>query len=236
MAPENTLAAFDLALQQGADGIELDTQLCADGVPVVMHDDWLERTTGTPGSVFNSTLAELKRLDAGSWFEARFAGERIPTLGEVLDLCRNRGTVNIEIKSGHGPVPGLVDAVLKVVHTWTTPDQVLISSFDPRVVRRVRRRAPALATAFLRSYEQPFPPLSLLSWAVGAHYLDVDPPLSAGAARLVGWERVLCWTVDQETEVQRLGAEGIGGIITNWPARTKAILESLRARRSGVMP
>ncbi len=234
-APENTLAAFEEAFRVGADGIELDTQLSADGIPVVIHDGWLARTTGVPGSVFHSTLADLKKLDAGRWFDTKFAGERIPTLAEALDLARNRGIVNVEIKSNHRGVPALTDAVLRVIGTWTHPEQVLVSSFDPRVIRRVRRHAPALKTAFLRSYRQrgPFAPLA---WWSGADYLDVDPPLADRAAQLRGgFDRVIAWTVDQPTEQERLAAEGILGLITNFPGETVARLAALRNRRSGVL-
>ena len=234
VAPENTLAAFEEAFRVGASGIELDTQLTQDGVPIVIHDDWLARTTGVPGSVFNSTLADVKKLDAGSWFDAKFRGEKIPTLAEALDLARNRGIVNVEIKSTRAPIAKLVDAVLRVIDTWTHPEQVLVSSFDPRIIRAVRRRAPALRTAFLRSYRQRGP-LAPLAWFTGADYLDVDPPLAAAAARLRGWDHVICWTVDHPTEQQRLAAEGVRGIITNRPAETIRLLDDLSTRRSGVI-
>ena len=234
-APENTLAAFDRAFTLGADGIELDTQLSADGVPVVIHDSFLDRTTGIPGAVQNSTLAEMKKLDAGRWFDAKFSGERIPTLAEALDLSRNRGFVNVEVKSSNrADVAKLTGAVLRVIDAWTHAEQVLISSFDPRVIRQVRRHSPALRTAFLRSYRQRLP-LGALAWWSGADFLDVDAPLAARAAQLRGIDRVLVWTVDQSTEQQRLAAEGVRGIITNRVAETIANLEGLRTRRTGVL-
>ena len=102
-APENTLAAFRAAIDTGCDMIELDVHLSRDNQVVVIHDDTLERTTSGRGNVADQTYAELKRLDAGSWFDPRFSGERIPTLADVLSLARNRILVNIELKKGKKP-------------------------------------------------------------------------------------------------------------------------------------
>jgi glycerophosphoryl diester phosphodiesterase len=236
-APENTLAAFDRALRGGADGIELDVHISSDGVPVVIHDDWLERTTGVPGSVRNSTLADLKALDAGSWFSPAFAGERIPTLAEVLELCRNRGIVNIEVKSeSRTPIAPLCDAVIRVVEAVAHPEQLLISSFDPRVLRRITGRAPALSAAFLRSYTQRGP-WRTLGWWSRARFFDVDAPLaSAAAARAGGWDRVLVWTVDEAAEQERLFAQGVRGLITNHPAEARARRDALAASPTGAHP
>lgn len=98
-APENTLAAFELAVEQGADWFELDCTLSKDGAVIVIHDDDVERTTGTPGKVRDLTLSEVKALDAGLWFDAAFAGEKMPTLEESLDLAKDRIGVYIEIKN-----------------------------------------------------------------------------------------------------------------------------------------
>ncbi|HEY8531638.1 MAG TPA: glycerophosphodiester phosphodiesterase family protein, partial [Limnochorda sp.] len=100
-APENTLAAFRLALEQGADGFELDIHRTRDGHLVVCHDERVDRTTDGTGFIGSMTLAELKKLDAGRWFDARFAGERIPTLDEVWALVEEAGGIrllNIEVK------------------------------------------------------------------------------------------------------------------------------------------
>ncbi len=98
-APENTLAAFSLAADMGAHWFELDCTLTKDGEVIVIHDDTIDRTTGVEGVVAEMTLAELKRYDAGSWFDAKFAGERLPMLGEALDLGKDRRIgVYIEIK------------------------------------------------------------------------------------------------------------------------------------------
>ena len=98
-APENTMAAFSLAVERGAEVVELDVQMTADGYPVVIHNATVNRTTDGTGLVREKTLAELQTLDAGSWFETRFAGERVPTLEEVVTWARGRVALAIEIKN-----------------------------------------------------------------------------------------------------------------------------------------
>src|SRR5690625_6609337 len=98
-APENTLAAFQLAVEEGADGIELDVHLSKDGELVVIHDDTLDRTTNGTGRVQDKDLDELKTYDAGSWFDSKFASERIPLLQEVIDILPDDVFLNVEIKN-----------------------------------------------------------------------------------------------------------------------------------------
>ena len=228
-APENTLAAFERAFRDGADGIELDVRLSSEGVPVVLHDDRLARTAGgDPALVWTKSVFELKKLDAGSWFDARFAGERIPTLAEALDLANGRGLVNVEIKSarnagkGGSPPPGdLAAAAVRVIETFADADSIVVSSFDPRVLRRVSALAPRLRRGFLRSRRQGSPWTPLACWA-RPHYVHPDVPLAADAARWIGgWDKLLVWTVDNPVEQERLAAAGVRAIITNRPASAK---------------
>ena len=116
--PENTLAAFEAAIEAGAVMIELDVMLSRDRKVVVIHDATLDRTTNGKGSVADLTLAELKQLDAGSWFDAQFVGQQIPELSEVLDLVNGRAYVNIEIKSNAYEAHHPPDAIEKQVVDW----------------------------------------------------------------------------------------------------------------------
>ena len=136
-APENTLAAFGQALADGADAIELDVHLCKDHEVVVIHDERLERTTDGRGRVRDHSLRELKRLSAGAWFNRKFSLERIPTLGEVLDLVGGKAGVNIEIKTEHFPhrTFEIVERCLEIVHRHKASQNVLISSFFRPYVR-----------------------------------------------------------------------------------------------------
>lgn len=148
-APENTLAAFRAGVAQGADIIELDVQLSADGRVVVFHDDQLDRTTDGHGPLAERTLAELKTLDAGSWFAPRFAGEPILTLQEVLAWARERIPLFVELKYGAYSAPALDAAVIELILAHKMVHQVMIISFDHQALRRVKTRAPGLATAAL---------------------------------------------------------------------------------------
>jgi glycerophosphoryl diester phosphodiesterase len=148
-APENTMASFREGWQQGADIIELDVRLAADGHVVVFHDDVLDRTTDGHGPLAAQTLAELKRLDAGSWFDPRFAGEPIPTLAEVLAWARDRVPLFIELKYGADADLGLVAAVLDQITAHAMIQQVMVISFNHRALQRARERAPGLATGAL---------------------------------------------------------------------------------------
>lgn len=234
IAPENTLAAFEAAFRDGADGIELDVTLSKEGVPVVIHDDTLVRTAGTGGWVWSKSIFELKSLDAGSWFAASFAKERIPTLAETLDLVRGKGIVNVEIKSSieasrHGGPPPreLARAVVAVIDAHADPETIVVSSFDPRVLRHVARRAPRVKRGFLRSHRQIRPWWPFAVWG-RPHFLHPDVPLAEEAARWIGgFDKVLVWTVDGVLEQERLAALGVRALITNRPAETRARMDAL---------
>lgn len=151
-APENTLAAFRLAAEQGAGAIELDAKLSADGVPVVIHDDTLDRTTDGHGDVRAHALAALGRLDAGGWFGLRFAGERLPTLESTLKLCLTLGLeLNIEIKPCPGRAAETAEKVVADVRRFWPADRSapLLSCFDPKGLEAARAADAALPRGFL---------------------------------------------------------------------------------------
>lgn len=139
--PENTLAAFQAAMDTGAPMIELDVTLSRDRKLLVIHDATLDRTTNGHGSVHDHTLEELKQLDAGSWFHADFAGERLPELGEVLDLVKGRVVTNIEIKSNayesHHPPDAIEKQVVALIKQKKLQDSALISSFDIDILAQI---------------------------------------------------------------------------------------------------
>ncbi len=148
-APENTLAAFELAWRQGADGIEGDFRLTRDGEIVCMHDASTERTTGCAVAVAEATLAELRRLDAGARKGAPWRGQRIPTLGEVLATVPEGKQVFIEIKCGPAIVPALEAALAA---SGLPAAQVVVMSFDADVVRETKRRLPQLGVLWLTGF------------------------------------------------------------------------------------
>ena len=155
--PENTIIAFKAAVGMQADMIELDVQLSKDKVPIVFHDERLEDKSDGKGLVSDFTLSELKMLDAGSWFNSKFKGEKIPTLKEVLEYTRDKILVNIEIKTEavtDVEKDGVVDLVVQLIDELKISDQVLISSFDYRVFERVHNEGKIIKTALLYEIDQ----------------------------------------------------------------------------------
>lgn len=146
-APENTLASFAEGLRRGADMLELDVHLSRDGELVVIHDHDLARTTDGRGSVHHHTAAELKRLDAGSWFHPRFAGERIPTLKEVIAFVARRAYLTIEVKGLPRDWPALPDRLVETLERLDAVDWTLAIAFDHRHIRRIKERNPRIKGA-----------------------------------------------------------------------------------------
>lgn len=156
-APENTIASFQQAVDDGADSVELDVQLSKDGVYVVIHDDTLDRTTNGSGPVKEHTLAELKSLDAGSWFgdQSEFKGERIPTLEESLEWAQGRTKVDIEVKQ-NPDVPMTSRSLINLIKAKGMEGQVAVTSFDRKFVEAVEARAPEIETGVLLSAKPTF--------------------------------------------------------------------------------
>jgi glycerophosphoryl diester phosphodiesterase len=228
-APGNTLAAFRLALEMGADGFELDIMLSTDGHLVVIHDDTVDRTTDGSGPVRQKTLAELKALDAGARFGARFAGERIPTLQEVFDLVAgNRAFVNVELKADSLKSDGLEEKLVALIRRYDLGERLLISSFNPFALWRVRRLAPDLPLALL--YAESMPVHLRNRWfAFLSRPEALNPSLRIATQEHVRWAkskgyRLYVWTVDEEPEMRRLIALGVDGIITNKPDLLRQVL------------
>jgi glycerophosphoryl diester phosphodiesterase len=229
-APENTLAAFRLALEVGADGFELDVMLSADGHLVVIHDDTVDRTTDGSGPVRQKTLAELKALDAGARFDARFTGERIPTLQEVLHLVAgSRAFVNVEIKTDSLKGDGLEEKLVALIRGRGLGERLLISSFNPFALWRMRRLAPDLSLALLYAENQRV--YLRNRWFAFLSRPDaLNPSFRLAAQEHVRWAkskgyRLYVWTVDEESEMRRLIALGVDGMITNKPDLLRQVCE-----------
>jgi glycerophosphoryl diester phosphodiesterase len=231
-APPNTLAAFDVAVQLGADGIEFDVRLCADGVPVVIHNGTVDATTDGSGAVADMTLSELKRLDAGSWFDPAFAGERIPALTEVLEALGGRMLLNVELKGGSLLNDRLERAVANAIEVYDLAEHVHLSSFNPLILRRLQGHAPHLSTGLLctspawlkAAIGRAVAPQGLA--ALHPHHTLVDEGY-VHWARQHGY-RIYVWTVDDPTEMRRLIRAGVDGIITNVPDVLHGVLRGSR--------
>jgi glycerophosphoryl diester phosphodiesterase len=237
-APQNTLAAFSLALEMEADGVELDVQVSRDGEAVVIHDFTVDATTNGQGPVKDKTLAELKELDAGSWFDApsinsghcRFAGEHIPTLQEVIVEVGQQLLLNIELKvTGFGD-EGLVVEVVRLIEDHNLVHRAIVSSFNPLALRRVKRLNPHICSGLLYYFDLPVhlirTPFLLLADPDALH-----PEKRLVTPKYMTWAkergyRVNAWTVDEPAEMERLIALGVDGIITNRPDVLRKVLEN----------
>jgi glycerophosphoryl diester phosphodiesterase len=243
-APENTLAAFRLAFEQGADGIEGDFYLTADGQVVCLHDADTGRTGDKNLPVATSTLAELRTVDVGAKKGARFQGERIPTLPEVLAVVPAEKQIYLEVKCG----PEIVPVLRRDVEaSQLRPEQIAIISFSPEAIAAVRQQMPTIRTLGLAEFNRqaesggPQPnagspsPNQPARWQpdmprvlemlkrTGASGIGAGGPLAwfskehLRALREAGFE-VHCWTIDDETTARALQTLGVDSITTNRPA------------------
>ncbi|MBN1977498.1 MAG: glycerophosphodiester phosphodiesterase [Anaerolineae bacterium] len=227
-APANTIAAFEKAAVLGADGIEFDVHLSADGVPVVIHDYSVDATTNGSGRASELTLAQLKQLDAGAYFDPAFTGEHILTLEEVLQAFGDRLLLNIELKSTSPRDNGLERVVVALVEEHGLGNRVLFSSFNPFSLRRAKKIAPHILAGLLYAPDLPLY-LSRAWLAPIAPHEARHPQHTMVDARYMAWARrrgyrVNAWTVDEPDEMRRLIDLGVDGIITNVPGVLRDVL------------
>jgi glycerophosphoryl diester phosphodiesterase len=221
-APENTLAAFKKAVGLGATFIETDLQLSRDARFVAIHDDTVSRTTNGQGTVHDLTLAELRRLDAGSWFGSEFAGERIPTIEEILEFAKKNDVVfYLEIKpqGSWGGEHALVGALRESGEIART----IIISFDPSVLEGIRKIEPTLMTGLLYDAQIENPIQRAVE--AGARQIAVrgdlvSPSLLSEAEK--NDLQVVCWTVNHPAHMRLLMAAGVDGIMSDYPDRLVA--------------
>lgn len=227
MAPENTLAAFLLALQAGADGIELDVMLSRDKELVVIHDSTVDRTTDGTGKVSDLPLSALRELDAGARFGEEFRGEKLPTLAEVFETVGGKMRINVELKNYAQPLDDLTSRVIALTERFHLADSVLLSSFNPINLSKARRQNPKIRRGLLVS-----PGDRLMLGAGGRlfpyhalhpYYEDVTPEMAADLR--VRGKQLNTWTVDDPQALLRLHSIGVDGIISNNPAAARAVLE-----------
>lgn len=226
--PENTLAAFEAAIHAGADMIELDVLLTKDRKVVVIHDESLDRTTNAQGLVSEYTLSEIKALDAGSWFDARFKGERLPALEEVLEMVDRRIPINIEIKRSayepDDPPDAIEKQIVDLVARKDAVENVLISSFEWQVLERLSamREAPAMAILSGGSVEnnplEACRNLGAYSWHPRSRFLEKEHVREMHQAGVL----VFPWNVDTLEDVERMLEMDVDGLIVDDPPLVKA--------------
>jgi glycerophosphoryl diester phosphodiesterase len=223
--PENTLAAFEAAIAVGTAMIELDAMLSRDRRVVVIHDDTLARTTNGHGTVADRTMAELKQLDAGSWYHPRFADQHLPELGEVLDLVNSRIYVNIEIKSNayesHHPPDAVEKQVVALLRQKKMLDTAMISSFNVNILEQVASMPEAPVIAFIskkaadKNTVQMCTRLNVFSWHPDC---KIVTPEQVNLMHTNGI-KVFPYNVDSLKDTIRMRDMTVDGVITNDPAR-----------------
>jgi len=228
-APENTWPAFEAARNAGMHGFEVDVLMTRDRQAVVVHDLTLKRIAGGRGAIQSMAWSDLSRLDVGSHFHPRFAGERIPLLADVLETYGQSMILDLEIKGLNPLGEGLEEMVVQMVRERGLLNRVIVSSFNPIIIRRVRALQPDLRTGFnyiedgianlRRVWFKPFlHPFSQHPQPrqVDEHYLQKQHKKGV-------W--VIPWGVDDPAEIERLLALGVDGIISDYPTRLRELAE-----------
>lgn len=223
--PENTMVAFRAAQKSGADMLEVDITLSQDGIPVVIHDTRLNRTTNGKGRVSAFTLSELKKLDAGSWFSEKFKGEHIPTLEEVLAFAKDTIALNIEIKPeavGDTCKGGIEEKTLNMVKAFGMENYVLLSSFNYSAIRHIKQLDGNIATALLyeKAYAEGKPPSEQVrAYKANAFNCDYRELTKKWMSDLKSNQiPVFIYTVNDEVKLKKYVEWGVDGVFTDNPA------------------
>lgn len=225
-APMNTMAALEVAREQGADGIELDVQLTRDGHLVVIHDETVDATSDGQGKVGEFTLEELKRLDAGGWYSECFAGQRIPTLDEVFAAFGNDMLINVEIKAPRESLDRVERQLADCVRRHNICERIIVSCFDPAILRRVSGMMPMVMQGFLYQPDMPashYLPLKRLRHEARHPRRDMVDEAYMNWARTQGYY-VNVWTVNDAERALQLKGLGVNAIITDEPGRVISAL------------
>lgn len=231
-APENTIAAFEMALEEHADAIELDVKLSADGHVVVIHDMTVDRTTGAHGRVRDLSLADLRALGAGSFFSEKFQNEKIPTLEQVFEALGKRTFINVELTNYNSPRDHLVESVCTLVKRFGLQERVMFSSFFALNLSKARSILPEVPRGLLA-----FNGL-LGAWARSfgfafGKYQALHPNLKDTTRRQIQRvhrlkRRVHVWTVNEAEDMRRMFHWGVDGIFTDEPGLAVQVREESR--------
>ncbi|GAA1278782.1 hydrolase [Planotetraspora silvatica] len=226
-APENTVAAFELAAEQGADMFELDVQETKDHKLVLMHDTTLNRTTDaekvfpnrSSWKVGDLTLAQIRKLDAGSWADADYEGEPVPTLGEALGAMRGSGLdLRLEIKSPHlyPGIEGRIAGTLRRNSSWLSENRLVIQSFDRDSLRTFNKELPQVPIGLLGTPRTAdLDDLAKFADEINPPYADVTP--SYVKCVHDNGMKIFTWTVNDPDDMSRMTSYGVDGIITDKP-------------------
>ena len=221
-APENTLAAFQAAIDSGSERAELDVQMTKDGVVMVTHDTSLRRCTGRNANIYDLTYDEVRRLSAGRWFASRFAGEKIPTLEEVLALCKGKIQLNVEIKP-HAATPDLERETVRILEEYGFADDCVITSQSYETLCKVKETAPEISTGYILAlgvgscYDLP-----------AADFFSIESTfITSGMVQQIHrrGKTVSAWTINREQDAAALLKLGVDDLITDKPEMVQELLD-----------
>ena len=233
-APENTIAAFELAHQQGAQAVELDAKLSADGHVMVIHDQTVNRTTDGTGKVRDLSLHALKKLDAGIFFGSEFKNEPIPTLDEVFEAVGKKLIINIELTNYATPFDDLPRKTAELVNKYNLADKIFFSTFNPIALFRIRQLLPdvpaglLLAQGLSGKISQAVTSRFISYQSLHPHYLDMNQDLITKAHRKN--QLVFTYTVNIPDDMRQLFKLGVDGIFTDDPPLAQNILNEVKPK------
>jgi glycerophosphoryl diester phosphodiesterase len=231
-APENTLAAFRLAVDEGADMLELDVRMTRDFFLVVLHDQDIRRTTNGEGNVWDFSLQELRAFDAGVRFNARFKGERIPTLRQVMELLPSHVNLNIEMKTDGEPRQKLAleEACILAVMEKKLEERTIVSSFDHAYLKRFHHLFPAIRTgALAMPVRDALASPSRLARTLGTSaYICSKEQVNAGIVQDAHAHDipVACYSINTEKDLDRMLKLGVDSVVSDHPHRMRELLGS----------
>ena len=222
-APENTMAAFQKAIDDMADYIELDVQLTNNGEVIVMHDSNAYRTTGVDANIVNMTYKEVKTLDAGSWFSDEYVGENVPSLKEVLELTQGKIKLNIELKPADNGT-ALAKNTVRLIEKYNMVNDCVITSFSESVLKAVKTYNQEIKVGYILSaaYGDFYDMKNVDFFSVNAAFLSkrtIDAIHNSG-------KRVYAWTVNNKESIKNLTNKGVDGIITDNPVLARETIYS----------
>lgn len=230
VAPENTMASFNAAIEMGVDGIETDVQETKDGKLVICHDELLNRTTDGKGLLKDYTLKELKSMSAGSWFSEEFEDQRIPTLKEFLDIVKDKDIIlDIEIKSGVVLYPDIEKKLIGMLNEYGLQDRTIISSFNHYSLVACKEIDSSIKTGalYMCGLVAPWEYAKRIGAdALHPYFYNVRPEIMKGIKE--NHVMVNPFTVDEEAHMKYMICMGVDGIITNYPDRLLKLKKEMK--------
>ncbi|WP_139903694.1 glycerophosphodiester phosphodiesterase [Clostridium thermarum] len=232
--PENTMIAFEKAIELGCDAIETDVQMTSDGVLVLIHDEDVSRTTDGSGLVKDYTFNNLRKLSAGSWYDKKFSSEKIPTAEELILLTKSKGIkVNFELKTGIVLYPGIEEQIINLIYKYNMEHHVVLSSFNHYSMVHCKEIDKNITTGLLYVEGLYRPALYCKSISCDAIHPDYHT-VTEEIVREAKQNRILvnAYTVDDENIMKTMLSWKIDGIITNYPDKLAKLKEACQRKKS----